>query len=630
MIRRDVFGSILCVAALVAFTGCRPSDRAALAWGARAAEAQDERAAAADPTARRLWAGEFVRFRETSVSPDGRYVTWTQPPRPGIAVRDMQTDALHSIIEPPVDPDAFHDFWNPVFSRDGRRIAFTWYTFRDGRQEIGVGVAEFETDGADAPRGSAPRLAYTNPVREPYPFDWSPDGRWILGAVYSPDATVALALLPAAGDTARVLESLGWRPLGHALFSPDGRFVAYDVPPEDDARARHIHVVSVDGSQKRLVVGGAARNRLFAWAPDGSILYVTDEGGAPSLRRQAMAGGAPAGRPELVRNDFWRAMPIGFAGTTFHYGVVVDRPTLHIVDLDLGAGRLVGGPRPVEDPLDGRARAFAWSPDGSHLAVAHRDPGDRAARLTIRTAEGAVVGDQALRFSPGRLHWSHDGASLMAFGRDDRGRRGFHRIRLGTGAHDLVLRVETMGRFALSRHDQTLFYVRRESSDVRQTVVRHTLATGDERSIGPASNLNPPVALSPDETEIATVTWAEDPDTAQVAIAIPATGGAYREVFRVAWPAVIGSLDWTPDGAALLVVVSRRFTNPVDSELWLVPAHGTGAARKVDGLGGFDGGRVSLHPSGRRLAYVTGANRGEIWALDLGGSTTASAARTSP
>jgi Tol biopolymer transport system component len=70
---------------------------------------------------------------------------------------------------------------------------------------------------------------------------------------------------------------------------------------------------------------------------------------------------------------------------------------------------------------------------------------------------------------------------------------------------------------------------------------------------------------------------------------------------------------WTPDGKA--VIVRKRLPN----EIWLVPATG-GEPRKLDldvkdwSFGPI--GQFSIHPDGRRIAFLSGTTSNEVMVLE--------------
>ena len=71
-------------------------------------------------------------------------------------------------------------------------------------------------------------------------------------------------------------------------------------------------------------------------------------------------------------------------------------------------------------------------------------------------------------------------------------------------------------------------------------------------------------------------------------------------------------LSWAPDGRHLVVNAEGKDGR----ELLIVPTDGS-PARKLDGdFRHPPSGAVSIHPSGRQIAYANGEYKAEVWALE--------------
>ena len=78
---------------------------------------------------------------------------------------------------------------------------------------------------------------------------------------------------------------------------------------------------------------------------------------------------------------------------------------------------------------------------------------------------------------------------------------------------------------------------------------------------------------------------------------------------------VYSGIAWMPDSRAVIIVNTLKYTEP--KHLWLVPID-RGSPRKLDvdirewktELG------IRLHPSGKQIAFFTGRDRREVWALE--------------
>lgn len=581
---------------------------------------------------------DYDGFRQSFISPDGRYVTLIDWSTYNLAVRDRQTGALHVLT------DAHNEEGKPresaglslaVFSPDGRRIAYGWHH----GLELQLRAIEFEPDEAGVPRAVEPAVIFQNSQFRPYyPFDWSPDGSQILAnvmlAVDPPANTWQLALISTTDGGHQALKSFDWRVPLRAEFSPDGRHVAYDFPPDIESPNRDIFVLSLDGTYEATIVDDPAFDRLLGWHPDGSILFESDRGDTPGLWRLPMADGRPTGSPELVKGDMWGVEPLGFADGRFYYGVNVNPTRLYTAAVDIAGGRLAELPVAVDDPARIQIRGWDWSPDGKYLAYFGSTTGGAGSMIVIRSDRGEEV--RALRFdltSNGPIRWAPDGKSLIFFAHDGSGRSGFRRVDLETGSYTTILRYDqTQGgysAFDLSPDGRTIWYarsVRNPAGDSRWSVIAQDIESGAYRSIRPVGwqkhreawdvsrNLER-VALSPDGAELALVV----PDTTssdRLVGTMPVEGGRFTSWGRVEENRLIRGLEWAADGRSIIFSTRHHDSQPGRQWMtWIVAANG-GEARRLELMEHVDPSGMKLHPDGPRAAFMAGESRGEVWLME--------------
>jgi uncharacterized membrane-anchored protein len=103
-------------------------------------------------------------------------------------------------------------------------------------------------------------------------------------------------------------------------------------------------------------------------------------------------------------------------------------------------------------------------------------------------------------------------------------------------------------------------------------------------------------------------------------VLISVAGGEMRELLRVDPPdrfAAFQGMPWMPDGQGFLV---RKRVGRTSSEIWYVPLAGSPRKLDVDTTGWSYGaiGPLSLHPDGRRLAFLMSSSRpaSEVWTLE--------------
>ena len=153
---------------------------------------------------------------------------------------------------------------SPVWSPDGQRVAFQ--SDREGDRGIfaqridGTGVVRLTTAAKDEAH---------------IPESWSPDGKHLLFSVVKSDAYALWTLSMADGKTARFSDILSREPIG-AVFSPDGRWVAYhSLPPEANAadKSAGVFVEPFPANGTRFQSPRVNRDFQPLWSPDGTELF---------------------------------------------------------------------------------------------------------------------------------------------------------------------------------------------------------------------------------------------------------------------------------------------------------------------------------------------------------------------
>ena len=564
---------------------------------------------------RRVWAANDLNFYTSAPSPDGRSFTEVDWATGDLAVVDLEAGKMRRVTNK--GPWAFSmDYAEySVFSPDGQRIAYTWFS----QKAQGYEVRTSKTDGTDTRVlvQRHPDVAYMAVE------DWSRDGRTILVTTFRGDRTSQIGIVDANDGAYRALKTTDWRQPIVSAFSADGRFIAYDFPLDKDATTRDIFMLSVDGTREIPVVTGAGDDRLLGWLPDGSgILYGSSSRDNSSILALRITDGVPVGRPQHLRSDT-PMTPFGFSRDAFFYGLMVERRRVHTATVDLAAGRLVDQPGPFGD--DGPSKDAVWSPDGQSLAYISSD--GRSPLMVIRSAAGELRRQFPLPLSdPRKTQWTPDGKALLVFGTDNAGRHGLHRVDLHNGVTSPVVIAnpgQGVGQFySLAPDGRTLYYRRRDDPARSSYIAAHDLKSGVSKKfldVPPGRALS----VSPDGKWLAYT--AENMKTRQFWVMVaPTAGGEGREVFRATgshrWSANRGSLPWTPDGRSVLFYL---VTDDTVGGIWQVPVDGNKprVIVPVAQISPSEGEEVNtaaelrISPDGRRLSYETGRNRGEVWML---------------
>jgi Tol biopolymer transport system component len=247
--------------------------------------------------------------------------------------------------------------------------------------------------------------------------------------------------------------------------------------------------------------------------------------------------------------------------------------------------------------------------------------------IAIRSVETGEERELSPKITPQRhygvLRWSPDGRSLLALGRDEKGRQGLYQVDAQTGSVTPLVQIEP-GEYLLhavwALDRRAIFYIRSDFSTKSSLILVHDLETGREkelyRAVVPAS-IGRGLAFSPDGRQLAFVTG--DQATRSTALKVmPTAGGETRELLRAQEPEAIAwnaGLAWTPDGREVLFG-RERSTSLEDQtvELWRISAEG-GEPQKLE-LAMEQLRGLRFHPDGRRIVFTAGQFKAEVWVLE--------------
>jgi Tol biopolymer transport system component len=567
---------------------------------------------------RRVWAGPDVDVGGT-LSPDGRYLSCVDWTTGDLALRDLATGKMRRLTNEGSSTE-LTELRGSVISPDGKEVVYNWFN-KDGSPDLRIVRLD----------GSAPRILYSEKGVLATAGDWSPDGKYILTSIYRPPSSFQIALVSVLDGSMRVLKTLDWFPT-NGKFSPDGRYIAYDLAQQQDSGNRDIFLLAADGSREIRVVEHPADDQLLGWTPDGNhILFASDRSGSMSAWAIRVVDGKPQGSPELVKPNIGQVLPIGFTRSgSFYYGLVIGTIDIYTAEFDPATGKVLTQPKNAAQRFVGSNSSPAWSPDGQYLAyISHNRhwlASQRPEVISIRSLKTGEVRDlpPKLTFLWGPLRWSPDGRSILASGKDRKVQHGLFRVDAQTGEVTPIVRwraYSDVSNPAWFPDGKRLLYneSHRESGTTIETILIRDLETGRETELfrpAPGSRIDD-VALSPDGQQVA-LTLLEKETRSSVLKVLPVAGGEASELVRAKDPETIvgDSLSWSSDSRYIVFGRGRASSNAQKTELFAISPHG-GEPHALELAMDFVRS-VSFHPDGHHVAFAASAGKDkiEVWVME--------------
>ena len=583
-------------------------------------------------TARRLENPPADTPSGSSVSPDGRYLSFHDWRTGDLSVRDLQTGKDRRLTREgtegkegvTVSQWAGESVWSP----DGKQIAYAWYVSSDTER------VEFRVIGLE---GGKPRvLTQDDRIRRMSGFAWSPDGKHVVASVRPKSGPLQLLLVSTADGSTRALTDLKRSSPVAVRFSPDSRYIAYDRLPDEMSPERDIFLMSIDTGQETPLIRHPADDYLVGWSRDGNwIVFASDRTGALGLWVVGTSGAKTQGEPRLVKPGIDRILPVGLTREgALYYGVVRATEDVYVADLNPTTGKVTGPPRKAIEQFEEANFSPSYSPDGQYLAYVSRRgnspyPTNAGNALCIRsldTRQERVFYREIWRLglrSIGGPRWSSDGRFITFGGSEGISITGVYRIDLKTSEITRIFRLgaDEMMLGGVPSFDGKYSFdaLGNQENGFSQIVVRN-LKTDELRELYrfPRPERRITLALSLDGRWLSFINagWG----AVRSLRIMPASGGDAREVWsfgetKRGTPG--GEHTWTPDGRYIV------FSTPDPSDLrvwdlWRVPVEG-GKPEKMGLQRRWGISSLTVRPDGRQLAFAgrgTSSVDSELWVLE--------------
>jgi serine/threonine protein kinase len=553
------------------------------------------------------------------ISPDGRYVSYTDWTASNIGVRDLVTKKSW-LVTKNTDSTWTTMAEASIVSPDSTQIAYSGYEY----DEKGVTFYDLRMIDLD---GSNMRVLYSNPeIFYIAPYAWSPDGEEILAYLSDKNRSPVnesssemrqkshLVLVAVADGSVRTLKT--WYKSAiprRAFFSPDGNYIAFEFEQQDEPGHYDIYVIGRDGGSEIPLIQHAANETLLGWAPDGrTALFASDRTSDRGLWTIEVIDGVPQGPAELLIDKF-NGSGIGFTEDgSYYYCVTTSSGDVCLATLDSTAAVLEDQPRVASSKFVGQTHLGDFSNDGRFLAYR------AGARHKVGIANWIFVvhdldtgKEQVLApspaFRPDTRMWSGprffpDGRSLLALGMGQEAGYGLYRVDVETGVVTSLhapcsraVKSAALSPDGSSIYLRTLYRITRlELATDRKTILY------DKEQWGPHE-----FDVSPDGRWLA---FYPVPDRLAV---MPSSGGEPEEIVGGdgGMPSNHAFVKWTPDGEHLLF---GKRTN----ELWKVNVE-TGEQQQIAVMMNGQGlVNAAIGPDGRRIALKIQQAGSQLWVME--------------
>jgi Tol biopolymer transport system component len=558
---------------------------------------------------RKVWETPYMDYLGT-VSYDGKFRTCVYWGLGDVAIHNLETDEIQQLTHDANLGENFHFAADPTFSKDGKRIAYSWCNPYNTNDLWIINVDDLSKE-----------LLYTKEGEELYPAAWLTDDELVV-ARYFPDSRRNQILICNVQDkTLRVKKDFdGINSFQGIVCSQDEKYIAYGCPNKAENGNLDINLLVADGNEDIPLISHPANDKVFGWVPGKNVfLFISDRSGTWDLWGVPMNDRHTAGPAKLIYTDLGDVSPVGFTSDgTCYYGFTRRNFYSSISPFNKETGTIELG---SSETMSGSNFGITWSPDGQHLAYLRIDK----IRMVVQDLQtGKELDLTELKTLPNTYCWSSDGKSILVAGGEEskRGTEGYKgelvQVDLETGRTEEIFQLSDYeynlpedDRFPLSRLEQgvdgeSFYYL-----FFKDRLVKHDLKTGKDEVLYRNSNFEPDVlSLSPDGKNLLFGITYPDEQKSRLFL-IPAEGGAVNEICTKEGDGWLTNAFWSPDGQYIYYIV---VINGMQTNLWRVLSEG-GAPEKVwsseNRVDIFD-----IHPDGTRVSLSIRERKTEVRAIE--------------
>jgi len=575
---------------------------------------------------RKVWAGPGTDILGAP-SPDGKYMSFVDWNTGDLAIRDLATGknrrltSKGSWVESPAEFALFSK-WSP----DGKKIVYNWANEKESFELRIVGLDSTKPQILSC---SLKEMAYWQP------FGWSPDGKSILAASNQEQKSMQLGLISVADGSFHVLKDIsgrewaGYPPV--ITFSPDGKYLVYDYPQDEDTQKRDIFIMSVEDKIETPLISHPMNETLLGWAPDGKWIFFARGTGTRDAWIVGVDNGELKQPPKMIKKDIGFIVPLGFTQNgNFYYGVDNQMTDIYSIQIDSDTGKILSPPKKATQHYEGSNRYPAYSKDGKYLAyVSTRGPGPVPRSVLcirdVQTGKERELHPELNGYtSP---CWSPDGRFISVEVEDKKDDHyGICLIDTQTGDIDPIIQIDpeiVIFSHRWSIDGKTIFYTKSESEAKvpyykrKSHIYMHDVASGQDTVLSGSPTDAKDIDISPDGHWLVLL----NRDDKRVLRVIPASGGESRILYSFEDQGfLVISPTWVAGGRYILFYRGKTDSDEPSrsfNELVRIPAEG-GELQRL-GLVMTEFRHFSAHPDGQQIVFHSRGSETkwpEIWVME--------------
>jgi len=557
---------------------------------------------------RKIMDGTGAAFVHGVPSPDGKYFSFidfgTYPN--DIVIKEIGTEKeIHLKNQTVLNYEGDEGTpYNPIWSPDSKKIAYTWENDKDEYYELRV----IEIDNLEPE--VLIRVSYLKGWVKAE--DWSPDGQHILVQLTQNNQD-QLGLISTVDGSFQLLKKLNRTDPFSAKFSPDGQHIAFDNPPNKESTNHDIYVLSIDGKQEIKFTSHPSHDYLLDWSPSGmKILFASDRTGTTDMWSISFDEGTALKDPKLVTENIGNIGPLGSTRNgSFYFSTSGSWWDIYTVTIDPETGKVIKQPTEVPLPYQGYNRHPAWSPDGKYLAyVSVRRHLRQSNILCIYNKKTETIKEFSFQKDVDHPTWFPDSQSILLFGTDV--------LNIATGELTPFIQLMEDGIYNLciSSDNKYIYYATRNENWTIHTIFSRNLETGKEKELYRTTDANLTITLSPDGNKLAIQSLHNE--TTRILKILSTMESSEKDIYTFKHKEFgYKSIAWSPDGKYIYFSKRTGSEEKRPDELWRIPAAGGDAENLRVAMFLFTS--ISIHHDGQLItfnSFVGKERSGGVWVME--------------